>query len=454
MEEFLFKKIEVWIVVLLGIFGVAGTVFFGAAVRYYHEGGNSGQFGAWADTIAAIPSTAKTIVKGKHGKAAMEAHEQRFDGHSGFVFNYQAGERPDLGYLLLNRYDFDLGMSVSELVDLNTQETLHRWHFDVDPLWKQSKRVNHLEVDHATKRFRNQHAYLLNNGSILTGVQGPLLSADLCSNLSLINDQASYHHSIERDDKGNFWIPKHFVPKTVKIGSKQFSDDGIALLTPDGKVLSEKSIISILDQNGLGYLIYGMGRYNDDPIHLNDIQPVRKDGLYWKTGDIFLSIRNLSMILLYRPSANQVLWYKQGPWIHQHDVNILDDHRISVFDNHARFEFDKSTENLVVDSSNNVYIFDFQSDSVTSPFQNAFTSLDIRTPTEGRGKIISSDEIFVEETNYGRLLQFNNRGEIIWQYINRASNGKVYYVSWSRLISRARGDRIRNAIKESQCYEN
>jgi hypothetical protein len=76
--------------------------------------------------------------------------------------------------------------------------------------------------------------------------------------------------------------------------------------------------------------------YNDDPTHLNDIQPVLADGPYWKKGDLFVSLRNISSIMLYRPSTDQIVWMKRGPWLSQHDVDILDDHRISVYDNNVQ----------------------------------------------------------------------------------------------------------------------
>ena len=79
------------------------------------------------------------------------------------------------------------------------------------------------------------------------------------------------------------------------------------------------------------YLLFSHGNdYENDPIHLNDIQPVDFDGDYWKKGDVFLSIRNQSMIMLYRPSTNQIIWIGNGPYLHQHDVDIIDDHRIAI----------------------------------------------------------------------------------------------------------------------------
>ena len=46
-----------------------------------------------------------------------------------------------------------------------------------------------------------------------------------------------------------------------------------------------------------------------EPIHLNDIEPVLKDGKFWKKGDLFLSSRSQSAIIHYRPKLNKVVNY-------------------------------------------------------------------------------------------------------------------------------------------------
>ena len=91
-------------------------------------------------------------------------------------------------------------------------------------------------------------------------------------------------------------------------------------------IVLQRSVIEILVKNGMGHPIYGTDSMTDDPVHLNDIQPVNENGIFWNVGDVFLSIRNLSLVLLYRPSTNEILWHSQAPWLYQHDINILDDH--------------------------------------------------------------------------------------------------------------------------------
>ena len=428
-------------------------VMFGWSVRHYQLGNEKlGKIGEIAYEIASIPTNTQIFFK-KHilGHSDVEAKEQRFEGQSGFQFNYEPGTRPDLGYLLVNRVDGDLQMSVSELVDLNSQKTVHQWRFDVTSLWEKTdlqSNIRDIHVDIPTDRFRNSHSYLLDNGSILSYAMSPLIKADLCSNLALILDDDLYHHSIQRDHENNLWVVKYLEPKTTDLGSDKFKEDVILKISPEGSILFQKSIIRLFIENGLGYLLYGLAEASDDPTHLNDVEPVLEDGPYWKTGDVFISLRHQSMVMLYRPSTDQLLWYKAGPWLHQHDVNILDDHRISVFNNNAKIVRPRKE---FVDVSNNEMIYDFNTGRVTSPYKKAFESLEIRTTVEGRGEIFKSGELFVEETDNGRLLQFNKSGELTWVLVNRASNNKVYIFNWSRPISRELGDKVSKLAKAQNC---
>ena len=82
------------------------------------------------------------------------------------------------------------------------------------------------------------------------------------------------------------------------------------------------------------------------------------DGEFWQKGDVFLSLRSQSMVLLYRPSTNEIVWSGTGPFFRQHDVDILDEQSISIFNNNAK-DF---VNGEVVDGHNEVIIYDFKND--------------------------------------------------------------------------------------------
>ena len=164
---------------------------------------------------------------------------------------------------------------------------------------------------------------------------------------------------------------------------------------------------------------------------MNDIQPVDFDGDFWKKGDLFLSLRSQSMVILYRPSTNKIIWKGTGPFFYQHDVDILDDHKISIFNNNDVKNF---VNGNYVDGENQVMIYDFKKKGYSYYLNESLIRNNVRTGTQGLSQILPNGDLFVEETNYGRTLYFNSDGSLRWTNVNRAENGNVYRVGWSRIL--------------------
>ena len=431
----MFKKIEIWILYLAFLFGILFAVGFGILVRQELVGSiKAGWISKTALFLAEIPANLKRLVSNIDLQV-----EDRFTSLDGFDGTPNTQE----SYLLLTRYDGDLQEGIVELVDLTDFTVLHTWNPDIDKfndLVEQVDEFKYLKRDRNNTRSRIFHPKLTNDGGLVFHLEStPLYKIDSCSNLIFINTHNAFHHSIETDIHGNIWVPSYIYPQALpaeKVGRNimgyGYLDDGIVKLSPDGEVLFEKSVSQIFIDNGLEYLLFsvGGGHFVIDPIHLNDIQPVDFDGEHWKKGDLFLSLRHQSMVLLYRPSTNAIIWQGTGPFFHQHDVDILDDHRISVFNNNSKDFVDGD----VVDGNNEVVIYDFETNEYTSYLQESLIEHDVRTIKEGRSEIIPNGDLFIEESNYARTLYFNADGSLRWSHVNRADNGKVYRLGWSRIL--------------------
>ena len=179
----------------------------------------------------------------------------------------------------------------------------------------------------------------------------------------------------------------------------------------------EKSVAEIFLENGLNYLLFAHGNdYEFDPIHLNDIQPVDYDSEYWKKGDVFLSLRSQSMVVLYRPSTNEIIWKGTGPFLHQHDVDILDNSRISVFNNRSINIIGNGDVNIV-DGYNEVNIFFFKTKEYSSYLKNSLSKNKVMTKAEGRSQILPNGDMYIEESDFARTIYFNSDGSIRWQHL-------------------------------------
>ena len=454
IERFILRRwrvvIETWQLGLLLIISALGVLGFSALVEHAStDPYRSGRLSKIALGIARIPATVRPIIRAiLNPERAHLARYQRFEGEAGLHFESAGGRVGDL--LVLSRYDADKARSVVELVDMETGEIVHIYEPDINAIHARSKlgrdKIN-LARDHAPHRYSMYHPLLVDDGGLIFhGEASPLVKVDLCSQIEWTID-GLFHHSTERGVGDSYWTVESLLPSTVKFTSADFHDNAITQVSADGDVLFRKSVAVLLIENGLEHLVYSGERYYPDVVHLNDVQPVLEDSAYWKRGDVFLSLRNLSAIVLYRPSTNEVLWVQKGPWLGQHDVDVISDHEIAVFNNRrAVVPGGERTVGL-----NEVVVYDFDIEETRSPYSEGFRRQNINTSTAGLSSVLPNGDIFVEEQNFGRLLAMSPEGDLRWRYINRASDGLVYRPLWSTYLIAEKARPARTALEERRC---
>ena len=137
---------------------------------------------------------------------------------------------------------------------------------------------------------------------------------------------------------------------------------------------------------------------------------------------------------------------KIGPWLGQHDVNLLDDHRISIFDNHVAFG---ENGGAVIGTSREL-VYDFSNGSVTSPWEAGFRRWDLAVVSNGRGTPFSNGDLFVEDTPRGQAMRISANGNIRWRYVNADDQKRRYWMFWSRYLDPVQyGPAIRAATTAS-----
>ena len=180
---------------------------------------------------------------------------------------------------------------------------------------------------------------------------------------------------------------------------------------------------------------------------MNDIQPVLKDTKYFKKGDLFLSLRNLSFIILYRPSNNTIIKIISGPFSNQHDVDIINDKQISIFNNNTI----NGKNDRFVEMSNQVVIYDFETNDFSYKFKDQLENLKAKTISDGLSEILEDGSLFIDLRNEGRLLMIDSSGDLEWEYFNLYDK-KSYDIWWSRIIKNKKMiNSILNKISNSKC---
>ena len=449
LKKILLSRVELWMVaVLLSL----ATLGFGAFMKD-GEGRVTPRGGAPGRVAFRIGSAPENLLRrffrdpAPPPVVAGPSREQRFHGRSGLEIPPPGAvgesERRRNGYLVVLRHvSFSEGdvaerdgagerrvvsPVVVDLVDLNRRKIVHSWT--------------------PGARFRRGRFFVLPDGSLL--VDGRRASRmDACSNV-VWERRLRAHHSFERDADGNFWSPLHMGRNTIP--DRDFVMDGFVRFSPAGEVLSRIELSGALMRAGHRHLLHGhqSARFQaTTPVHMNDVEPVLRDGPFWRRGDLFVSLRNSSVVLLHRPATDEVLWLQAGPWLHQHDVDVVSDSEISVFSNNTVMDRDG---NQRVSGANEVYVHDFATGETRSPWREAMRRHDVRTEIRGGATVFGDGSVMLEEAEYGRILMLSPDGERVWSYVNRASDGAVRVIQASRWLDAEYGAGVMRSIAALDC---
>lgn len=436
IEKIFFKKVEVWVLYLVLILGSVLSVLFGWVVQYKATGGDKGgAIGDAALALAKAPNNAILLLD-VGLKSAMQPQRIPFSDFK----NLEVIDKDfkDPGLLLVSSFSPENGITTVYLYDIQNSKKLYEWVPPHKDIFKQTS--YHFDVN-IKSRYRTQHPYLFQDGSLLfTSGEGPLVKIDRCGNLQWTIDR-DFHHSIEMGPDGTFFVPvaiatpEDFDSITEK-GHKvsPIRDDGFAEISADGKIIREWSVTNILERNGYVGLLYGVGEFLTDRIHLNDVQPIMHTDAYVQKGDLVLSARNISTLFLYRPSTDKIIWLQTGPWLNQHDVDYQGNGIFTVFGNDY-------IQGPVHDPSYNGYssIYFYDQKTAKTGVYRSFEKEGIYTASQGLHTILNNGDLFIEEQNK-HILHRIGKDIHRWKYVHTVSDTEIGALHWSRYLDMNKED--------------
>jgi Arylsulfotransferase (ASST) len=448
VQRLLFSRIEGWIVILLGLVGFLLAISFGSIILLAErEGRTLGGLGPVAVGLAEVPLTAERLLK--TDRAIMVSNQEDFIGKPD-GWSAADGARLPEGLILLSRYDGDRKRHVIDLYSLADQTLRWTWVLDPEALLEGITPVSGFSdvSNWDGTHFRAIHPLLLENGDLIVKDHySPVFRISPCGTRLWKQDTRAFHHATEVDAEGDLWIPGIANPPTLDRIPPDFGDDTLTRVSKDGEILAEYSVAGALVKIGLARELFGMNLYNPDPIHLNDIEPALSDGATWKKGDLFLSMRNISMIALYRPSEERIVWTLTGPWLNQHDVDIVDGNRIAIFNNNAQ---DRGSLPYF-ETASNIVIHDFATGDDTTLLADEMLKSRIRTGAAGLFTQLPGGFSLIEDVSHARMIIFDASGAIAAEFTNRAGDGEIYHLGWSRFVDPDLGAKVLANLQKVTC---
>ena len=440
------KRLRILFIIVVGIF--LYSIALSSFVRnLYLAPDTNAQWGIAGDAVKFMANLPSQV------KQAFEApgfYVGNSTAKDGLTLVSQVSDTVDYPNLLVSYKTKPFGQEF-ELLEVPSGASIRKWAPDNAELFERAFNEADPRKPPKGSDLHFMHALMLKDSSLIMNSQITSLLTRIGKDNSImwISNDRNYHHTSELGPDGTVWVCSRpfqatqlpFLPDTEEARSA-FMDDALTRIDPDtGEILFEKSVSQILIENGYGGLIVQKGQIISDPIHLNDIQPAYSTTEYWNRGDLLISCRNISTVFLYRPSEDKILWIQQGPWQNQHDADFVDGQSISIFGNDILREESTldpkiTTKNLFFPPSggtNEIYLYNFENDSVTTPYSKLMEAEGINTITSGRSEILANGDIFVEDTNNGRII-IGDSARSKMEYVKRIDDEHISSLFWSRMI--------------------
>ncbi len=313
------------------------------------------------------------------------------------------------------------------LIDM-TGRVVHEWHIPYSQVWQPGAGVKKPRPD---RFIYIEKAHVFPNGDLLalyTAIGDTpwgygLVKVDRNSR-PIWRYFENAHHDFTFDPAGNIYVLTHRISQAIVPQHEHLTrpriDDFVVRLSPDGQELGKLWLINAFAQSRFGRRLH-FGSWqahasNGDYLHANSVhvltQPVA--GMPGsRAGHLLVSLRELSTLALFDMENDRLVSVMTGPWIRQHDAEVLPSGRILLFDNEGGvggpgrsrvLEFDPPSLRIEWSYGDHP---DEPLDSVTRSSQNR----------------LANGNTLIVESMAGRVLEVTPEGDVVWEFVNPVRGG-------------------------------
>ncbi len=337
----------------------------------------------------------------------------------------------------------------ARLIDMNGR-VVHEWGVPFSQIWDKTAAVKAPQPD---SHVYIEKTHLYPNGDLLalyvavgdTPWGYGLVKFDKDSNV-IWKYLAHVHHDLSVAPDGRIYV------LTQEIGQDDITqyphlrapriDDFVTILSPDGKELKKIRMLDVMLRSPYARLLDTVPWYIQkgagDYLHTNSIEVL--DGKSAgklpaaTAGRLLLSFREIGTIAILDPVTEEIVWATRGPWLRQHDPDLLANGNILLFDNQGNVGPGGITRVIEIDPRTQEIVWTYAG-TPEEPFESEVRSSEVRLP---------NGNTLITESDGGRLFEVTKPGRIVWNYINpiraqRERDGQevIPIVSWAERVDPA-----------------
>lgn len=321
------------------------------------------------------------------------------------------------------------------------REVVHRWMIDFNDIWPTP---THIPVSDPAACFFG--SYLYPNGDLLVIFHGGCLPTgcglakiDAQSNL-LWAHAAAVHHDVDVAEDGTIYALSHEYAHDVQPGLENITTpallDYVTTISPDGNQVRDPisvleafrnspyaAFLASLEKPADGYVppagstapqikpctpaVHDHPFYGFDALHTNCVRVLTNELAakfpQFKAGHILISVRNLNVIAMLDPDQGRIVWATRGPWLAQHDPQLLDNGHLLIFDN------------LGSPAGSRVLEYNPQDQAVTWSFSGAHGH-SFYSSERGMNQRLPNGNTFIVNSEGGQMLEVTPDHEVVWTH--------------------------------------
>ncbi|HKP23825.1 MAG TPA: arylsulfotransferase family protein [Dongiaceae bacterium] len=334
-------------------------------------------------------------------------------------------------------------------------KVVHRWHLNFSALWDDSAAVKQPRGDDF---IHIEKAHVLPNGDLIalyTAIGDTPWGygiAKLSAQSQVIWKYLGHaHHDFAVDDAGNVHVLTQEVVETDLPGfghlPKPRIDDFLVTLSPDGEVRASVPLMELFAASPYGRRLYFTSNesyLNGDYLHANSVDilkgPVR--GIpNSRAGQALISLREVSTVALVDPASRSVVWAQSGPFVRQHDAQVLPTGNLLLFDNEGSSAGHGRSRVLELDPATSRIVWSYagrDGDQLESLARSSQTRL-------------ANGNTLIVESMAGRVIEVAPNGDIVWEFVNPVRGGdgdrRIPIIFW---VQRVDPDRYFDADFKAQ----
>ncbi len=337
----------------------------------------------------------------------------------------------------------------ARLIDMDGR-VVREWGVPFSQIWDKTAAVKSPQPD---SHVYIEKTYLYPNGDLLalyvavgdTPWGYGLVKYDKNSNI-IWKYLAHVHHDLSVAPDGRIFvltqeIGQDDIPQYPHLRAPRI-DDYIAVLSPDGQELKKIRVLDVLMRSPYARLLDTVPWYIQkgagDYLHTNSIEVLDGNNAsklpMATAGRLLLSFREIGTIAILDPKSEEIVWATRGPWLRQHDPDLLVNGNILLFDNQGNVGPGGITRVIEIDPRTQEIVWTYAG-TPEEPFESEVRSSEVR---------LANGNTLITESDGGRLFEVTRSGKIVWNYVNpvraqRQQDGQevIPIVSWAERVDPA-----------------